>query len=142
MPRRGISKQQLKEILDRPFYNNHPRGKESKARVEDELARGPISLQKPNKQRSLVRKKKNPDGMVHIPGPLHCRIIRNIPKTGRIYDNDNYSGGLKECRDGIAAMLGLKGDSPEDGITFEYIQRESPSGVASTEIEIYQIEEN
>jgi len=139
--RQGINNKQLREILDKPFYNTTERGQAAKARVQDDLARRSVLVAKPNKQPSLGGKSKNPPGMVNIPGPVHCRIIRNIPKGGKSYDDDNLSGGLKECRDAIAAMLGLEGDSREDGITFSYEEKIGASGVAATEIEIYSVED-
>ena len=139
--RSGISAKQLKEILKKPFYNHDARGKESKARINDELTWNSAVKQKRGKQPALVRRAEDQKSMVNIPGPLFVRIIRHIPKGGNTYDDDNYSGGCKQLRDGIAAMLGLKGDSAEDGITFVYAQVKTDTGQAETVIEIYQITE-
>jgi len=140
--RSGISAKQLREILKKPFYNNDSRGQEGKARINNELTRNSAAKQKRGKQPALVRRAEDQAGMVGIPGPLFVRIIRHIPKGGNAYDDDNLSGGCKQLRDGIAAMLGLKGDSAEDGITFEYAQVKTDIGQAETVIEIYQIQES
>jgi hypothetical protein len=76
--------------------------------------------------------------MVHIAGPLHCRITRRYGGRSQPLDDDNLSGGCKGLRDAIAAMLGLKGDSQKDGITFEYAQeRVSETDQPGIEIAIF-----
>jgi len=139
--RSGITQKQLREILDKPFYQKDPRGKESKARVQDELAGRSNTLTERGRQHPLERKAQNQNGFLHIPGPLHCRIIREYGPRGKVYDDDNLSGGAKSLRDSIAAALGLQGDSEDDGITFSYEQRKAPYNVPGTVIELYQIEE-
>ncbi len=77
----------------------------------------------------------NTEGVVHISGTLHCRITRRFSGRSREYDGDNFSGGCKEIRDAIASLLGLKGDSEKDGITWEYEQERAEK--TETVIEIY-----
>jgi len=139
--RSGLNAKQLKEILERPFYKNDPRGKECKASIQNPVTRNRLPESKRNEQHSLVRKGQDSAGLVHIPGQILCRITRHLGKRSKIYDDDNQTGGCKELRDSIAAALSLKGDSEEDGIKFEYRQIKSRNGIPETEIEIFLTEE-
>lgn len=137
MPRRsGITRKLLDEILDKPWYKDRP---EIKTRVEADLARSAKPLKKRDESVTLDRKEEGPAGMVHIDSTLLVRLIRIVGKGSRVYDDDNYSGGLKECRDAVASALGLTGDSKEDGITFKYIQEVDRAQQTHIEIEIYEV---
>jgi hypothetical protein len=107
----------------------------NQTRVDAALAGSPAPNTQLHEQRPLERPQARPHGMVDIPGPLHCRITRVYGPAGKPYDDDNLSGGCKECRDAIAAMLGLEGDSESDGITWTYEQRQGAE--PATIIEVY-----
>ena len=77
--------------------------------------------------------------VVVIAGPLHVRITRRVPHSGRL-DDDNLSGGAKQLRDAIAAFLGRKGDSEKDGLTWEYRQEKWTGH--ETMIEVFNGNEN
>ena len=70
--------------------------------------------------------------MAELPHQLHIVITRH---GGRKLDTDNLSGGSKQLRDAIAEVLGRKGDSEEDGLTWEYQQ--VPGGDKSVTIQIF-----
>ena len=74
-------------------------------------------------------------GLVNIYSKILVRIIRRYSGRSRCYDDDNFSGGCKSLRDSLASTLGLKGDSTEDGITFEYAQERADK--TETVIKIY-----
>jgi len=108
------------------------------ANVKDQLARAEDTEQKRDGFASLVKEGKDPEGMVDIPSPLHVRIIRNVPDRRHFQDDDNQSGGAKQLRDAIASFLCRKGDSEEDGLTWEYITKIGPFSV---EIEVHERKE-
>lgn len=83
-------------------------------------------------QKALDMEGKAPAGMVNITGKVVVRITRI---SARRLDDDNFSGGSKQIRDAIAAMLGRKGDSEADGFKWEYVQEK---GETETKIEIYR----
>lgn len=87
-------------------------------------------------QRPLVGEGESREGMVDIPGPLLVRITRVFCGRDKPYDDDNLSGGCKQLRDAIAFALGRKGDSEEDGFTWEYKQEKGE--VPETVIEIFR----
>ena len=111
---------------------------DQKRRVEiatcnEDASRG--TKQKRTKQTPLGRTGEDQKGMVNIAGQVLVRIIRLYSGRSRCYDDDNLIGGAKQLRDSIASMLGLKGDSEEDGIEFIYSQARSRE--TETIIEIY-----
>ncbi|MEI8245599.1 MAG: hypothetical protein WCI51_07205 [Lentisphaerota bacterium] len=53
-------------------------------------------------------------------GRVTVWIERHSPRE---LDDDNFIAGCKELRDAIAEILGRKGDSESDGITFKYSQQ-------------------
>lgn len=55
-------------------------------------------------------------------GPLAIWIERHGPRE---LDGDNFISGCKELRDSIAEILGRKGDSESDGLTFKYSQKKN-----------------
>jgi len=80
----------------------------------------PSSKQKHNKQQALELPAQDKKGMVKASGLVIARITR---RGKRKLDDDNMSGGCKQLRDAIAQdLFGLKGDTREDGIEFEYAQ--------------------
>jgi len=91
--------------------------------VRTQLAPNParISVAKPerNEQAALVQESGGTPCMVHSNRPLLVRITRN---RGRTLDTDNLAGGCKQLRDAIASAFGRKGDSAEEGFTWEYMQ--------------------
>jgi len=91
--------------------------------VRAQLAPNParISVAKPerNEQVALVQESGGTPCMVHSNRPLLIRITRN---RGRTLDTDNLAGGCKQLRDAIASAFGRKGDSAEEGFTWEYVQ--------------------
>lgn len=97
---------------------------------------GRNSITKRNRLPTLGRSTAHKEGMVNIIGPLYCRIIRRFSGRSRKYDDDNFS---KQLRDALAAACGLKGDSKEDGIEFEY--RQERAEVTETVIEIFSKKE-
>ena len=64
---------------------------------------------------------------------VYCRITR---QSQRAVDDDNLSGGSKQLRDAITEILGFKGDSDIDGITWEYRQKKGKDKVI---IEVFEI---
>ena len=75
-------------------------------------------------------------GMVGIAGKVHVVITRH---GKRKLDYDNFVGGCKGIRDGIAEdLLGLKGDSEKDGITFEYAPQVVTKETTDTLVEIFK----
>ena len=72
-----------------------------------------------NEQTALVQESGGAPCMVHSNRPLLVRITRN---RGRTLDTDNLAGGCKQLRDAIASAFGRKGDSAEEGFTWEYVQ--------------------
>ena len=106
--------------------------------IDDQDARDRAAEPERIEPGTLERPAESPPGMVNLSGPLRVRIIRRYAKGERPYDDDNLSGGCKELRDAIAAMLGRRGDSAQDELAFEYEQRPSKSGQAETIIEIYR----
>jgi len=103
--------------------------------IEDILAGAPDPKQKSNGRVALVEESKNPEGMVNIPGKVSVRIIRYIPDKRHIQDDDNLTGGNKQLRDSIAALLCREGDSENDGFTSWDI--ETRFGPFAVEVEIY-----
>ena len=91
--------------------------------VRTQLAPNParISVAKPerNEQAALVQESGGTPCMVHSNRTLLVRITRN---RGRTLDTDNLAGGCKQLRDAIASAFGRKGDSAEEGFTWEYVQ--------------------
>lgn len=83
----------------------------------------------PKKTKRVIRP------LVHIDGPLLCRITRRVPHSKRL-DDDNLSGGAKQLRDAIATSLGRKGDSEKDGLFWEYCQEKADKH--ETVIEIFR----
>jgi len=79
----------------------------------------------------LGGKKQNQTGMVNIDGPCIVRITR---VSQRQLDDDNLSGGCKELRDAITALLGRKDDSDKSGLQWQYQQKQ---GADATHIEIF-----
>ena len=96
---------------------------------------GRSTKQECTKQAPLGSAGKNPFGLVHITCPIHCRITRKYGGRSKCLDDDNMSGGAKSLRDAITSILGLKGDSEADGITFEYAQEKGE--VTETVIKIF-----
>ena len=82
---------------------------------------------------ALAHQVGNPQGLVHIAGPLRVRIIRF--SKGRIKDHDNLLGGSKSLRDAITDLLGRTDDSEEAGFIWEY---EQEKGETQTVIEIWR----
>lgn len=77
---------------------------------------------------------KTQEGMVKTAGPLFVRIIR---RGKRKLDYSNLVGGCKQVEDAIAEdLLGLKGDSEEDGIIFRH-EQEISKETTDTLIEIF-----
>ena len=105
----------------------------AKTQIRNQLAGDIDPKQKCSKQKTLDIPAQTPTGMVNIAGSVLVRITR-VGK--RRLDSDNMSGGCKELRDSIAAMLGRKGDSEKDGMSWEYCQEK---GEPETRIEIYEI---
>ena len=70
-----------------------------------------------------------------------CRFHAVITRRGkRKLDYDNLVGGSKQLRDALSEdILKLRGDSPEDGITFEYAQLVTKE-TTDTLIKIYKEE--
>lgn len=130
-----VNRQQLEDLLNHGYYAKHP---EVATRIRDRIAGNPTLKPERLQQSPLGGTPKDPTSMVNIPGSVHCRFIRTAGKGAKIYDDDNFSGGLKECRDSVAAMLGLKGDSPKDGITFSYCQEmDTTTRQSKLRIEVY-----
>ncbi len=109
-----------------------------KKAIDDQDARDRDAQQKRNELGALDGSPQGPQGMVNLPGQVLVRIIRHCGTGERDYDDDNFSGGCKELRDAIAAALGRRGDSAQDGLAFEYEQRRSETGEPMTEIQIYK----
>ena len=103
--------------------------------TDNNEAPGRSTKQKRNEPFALGSQKPYKTGMVNIPGPLLVRIIRRYSGRSREYDGDNFTGGAKTLRDAIAAFLGLKGDSAQDGVSWEYEQERSE--VTETVIKIF-----
>ena len=80
-------------------------------------ATAPIVEQGP--KHALGDKGQAPQAVDKATGRYHVVLTRH---GKRKLDYDNLVGGAKSCRDAIADILKLKGDAPEDGITFEYAQ--------------------
>ena len=106
------------------------------ARVAAALDRDTAAESQRDGQPALGGQGARPSGLVDIPGPLRVRITRVYAGRHRPYDDDNMSGGCKSLRDAIAAALGRKGDSEEDGLAWEYAQEKGPE--AETIIEIWE----
>jgi len=106
-----------------------------KAAVDAALARDGHSIQEPDRQTTPRSERNALPALVHIAGPLLIRIVRRVPHSRRL-DDDNLSGGCKQLRDAIATSLGRKGDSEEDGLWWEYAQ-EKGSEEYETLIEIF-----
>ena len=67
---------------------------------------------------------------------FHVKLTR---RGKRKLDYDNLVGGAKSLRDAIAEdLLKLKGDAPEDGITFEYSQVVTKE-TTDTLVEIFKV---
>jgi len=91
----------------RAQFANHPAGNHNAEPERDE-------------QKALVAEGDIQTGMVHSDRPLIVRITR---VGGRTLDTDNLAGGCKELRDAVAAAFDRKGDSTQDGFTWEYEQK-------------------
>lgn len=140
MGKKGIprlNRHQLENLLnEQPFYQRNPEIADGiRARASEH--RKPLTER--SGQSSLDRRSTYAQSLVNIDGKMfHCRITRIAGKGAKIYDDDNFSGGLKQCRDAIAAQIGLKGDDEKDGITFSYYQEMDLSTTQSKmRIEIY-----
>ncbi len=73
-------------------------------------------------------------GMVKAAGPFFVRITR---RGRRKLDYSNLVGGCKQIEDAIAEdLLGLKGDSEEDGIIFRH-EQEISKDTTDTLMEIF-----
>ena len=136
--RKGITKQQLREIIEKPFYQNTERGKESATRVKDALTGRTDPFAKRPKQASLVQEAENSANCLNIDVPVLIRLVRLVPKGRRFYDDDNWVACCKQIRDATVALLGLTGDDIEDGVHVEYEQRKT-TGIGGIDVEIYKI---
>jgi len=110
-----------------------------KALVEAALERDRATIKESGGQPSLGRCQESQNGLVNIAGKVTVHITRVYSGRGRPYDDDNLSGGCKQLRDAISAILGLQGDSKEDGIAFAYHQKKGKE--TQTLIEIYRTED-
>jgi hypothetical protein len=83
---------------------------------------------------ALDAKSQVTEALGNYSGRLRIVIERH---SNRMLDDDNAIGGAKQLRDAIAHLLDRKGDSEQDGLTFEYIQVKSKA--KKTVIKFYKI---
>jgi hypothetical protein len=102
----------------------------AQAQINAQLAGNPNPQPQRPELEALVRKAPPQTSLVNIPGKVLVRITRVSPRR---LDDDNLSGGCKELRDAIAALLGRKDDSENSGLEFRYAQE---IGTPETKIEI------
>jgi hypothetical protein len=105
----------------------------AQAQINAQLAGNPNPQPQRPELEALVRKAPPQTSLVNIPGKVLVRITRVSPRR---LDDDNLSGGCKELRDAIAAMLGRKDDSENSNLGFFYSQR---IGTPETKIEIMEV---
>jgi len=125
--------------LERLLRDGSDTFKRLNAGAQAELARVENSKSKRGRQDELAAEDPNSPGMVDISGPLFVRIVRYIPDRRHVQDDDNTSGGAKSLRDAIAEFLCRKGDSEEDGLTWEYATVVGKP--FRVDIEIYEVNE-
>lgn len=94
-------------------------------------ARNKNPKQKPDKLAPLEFSAPAAPGLVDIAGPLFVRITRQSPRP---LDDDNLSGGCKQLRDAVAALLGRGDDSERSGMHWEYAQER---GNDETRVEVW-----
>lgn len=69
----------------------------------------------------------------HVPPATGHRLVTFTGHRGRMLDDDNFSSGLKHCRDALV-RVGLLLDDTQAAAKFSYVQKrrsESPRMVAS-----------
>lgn len=103
-----------------------------RARLEDALARSEGAEQERDGQTVPSEEGDAFPPLVHVTGKVLVRITRRY--SGRLYDDDNMSGGSKALRDALASALGRKGDSLADGMVWVYEQEHWPQDETLIEV--------